>query len=107
MGTVVTPVFLPVIPGRAFAWKGWLLGLFWTAGFIWLNGWFVPEFLLLAIGYLLVLPSLSAFLAMNFTGSSTYTSFSGVIREMKIALPLIALLSATGIVLVLIKGLSG
>lgn len=104
-GTVVTPMLLPFIPGRAFAWKGWLLGLCWTAGLIWFNGWFVPEFLLLAIGYLLVLPSFSAFLAMNFTGSSTYTSFSGVIKEMKLAVPLIALSSVVGIVLVLIKSL--
>lgn len=34
MGTVITPVLLPLIPGRAFAWKGWLLGLLWTAGFV-------------------------------------------------------------------------
>ncbi len=105
-GTVVTPALLPYIPGRAFAWKGWLLGLCWTAWFIWFNGWFVSEFLLLAIGYLLVLPSLSAFLAMNFTGSSTYTSFSGVIKEMKTAVPLIALSSVVGIVLVLTATLS-
>ncbi len=105
-GTVVTPVLLPLIPGRAFAWKGWLLGLCWTAGFVWLNGWFASGFLLLAIGYLLVLPSLSAFLAMNFTGSSTYTSFSGVIKEMKAAVPLIALSSAAGIVLLLIMSLT-
>lgn len=105
-GTVLTPLLLPVIPGRAFAWKGWLLGLLWTAGFAWRSGWFAPESLLLAIGYLLALPALSAFLAMNFTGSSTYTSFSGVIKEMKAAVPLIALLSAAGIVLVLIRRLS-
>lgn len=101
MGTVVTPALLPYIPGRAFAWKGWLLGLCWTAGFIWFNGWFVPGFFLLATGYFLVLPSLSAFLAMNFTGSSTYTSFSGVIKEMKTAVPLIALSSVVGMVLIL------
>lgn len=104
-GTVITPVLLPIIPGRAFAWKGWLLGVLWTAGFIGFNGWFAPQFLLLAIGYLLVLPSLSAYLAMNFTGSSTYTSFSGVIKEMKAAVPLIALSSCAGIVLVLIESL--
>ncbi|NLT96314.1 MAG: acetyl-CoA synthase subunit gamma [Clostridia bacterium] len=104
-GTVITPLLLPAIPGRAFAWKGWLLGLLWTLGFIWYNGWFAPGFLLLAIGYLLVLPSLSAYLAMNFTGSSTYTSFSGVIKEMKIAVPLIALSTVAGIVLVLIESL--
>lgn len=105
-GTVVTPVLLPIIPGRAFAWKGWLLGLCWTAGFLWFNGWFASGSLLLALGYLLVLPSLAAFLAMNFTGSSTYTSFSGVIREMKIAVPLILLSSVAGIVLVLMGILS-
>lgn len=105
-GTVVAPALLPLVPGRAFAWKGWLLGLVWTAGLTWLNGWFVPEFVVRAIGYLLVLPSLSAFLAMNFTGSSTYTSFSGVIREMKIAVPLIALSSVVGILLILINVLS-
>lgn len=105
MGTVITPLLLPFIPGRAFAWKGWLLGLCWTAGFAWFCRWFTPEFLLLTIGYLLVLPSLSAFLAMNFTGSSTYTSFSGVIKEMKAAVPLIALSSVAGIVLVLMNKL--
>ncbi|MGI6154244.1 MAG: mercury methylation corrinoid protein HgcA [Christensenellaceae bacterium] len=104
-GTVITPLLLPVIPGRAFAWKGWLLGLLWTLGFTWYSGWFVSGYLLLAIGYLLVLPSLSAYLAMNFTGTSTYTSFSGVIKEMKIAVPLIALSSVAGIVLLLINSL--
>ena len=105
-GTVITPLFLPLIPGRAFAWKGWLLGLLWTLGWIWYNGWFVSGPFFLVIGYLLVLPSLSAFLAMNFTGSSTYTSFSGVIKEMKIAVPLIALSSVAGIVLLLINSLT-
>ena len=105
-GTVVAPALLPIIPGRAFAWKGWLPGLCWTAGFLWFSGWFVSGPLLLALGYLLLLPSLAAFLAMNFTGSSTYTSFSGVIREMKIAVPLILLSSVAGIVLVLMGILS-
>ena len=102
-GTIVTPVLLPFIPGRAFAWKGWLLGLAWTVGGAWLNGWIVSEFVFLALGYMLFLPALSAFLAMNFTGSSTYTSFSGVIREMKLAVPLIATSSFVGIVLILVN----
>lgn len=104
-GIIITPLLLPVIPGRAFSWKGWLLGLLWTLGFIWYSGWFVSESLLLATGYLLVLPALSAYLAMNFTGSSTYTSFSGVIKEMKIAVPLIAFSSASGLVLLLINSI--
>ncbi len=104
-GTVLTPVFLPAIPGKAFAWKGWLLGFLWALGYIWYSGWLIPGSLLLAIGYLLVLPSLSAYLAMNFTGSSTYTSFSGVIKEMKIAVPLIAISTVAGLVLLLVNSI--
>jgi len=44
--------------------------------------------LLLGVSWLLLIPAFSAFLAMNFTGASTYTSLSGVRREMRWALPL-------------------
>ncbi|NLO97129.1 MAG: acetyl-CoA synthase subunit gamma, partial [Peptococcaceae bacterium] len=75
IGCVLTPVLLPLIPGRAFAWKGWLLGFIWALLVNWLNGWpFNPQYSLLqALGYVLVLPAISAYLALNFTGSSTYT----------------------------------
>jgi len=53
------------------------------------------------------MPSLAAFIAMDFTGSSTYTSFSGVMKEMKISLPLIISFSAIGTLLVLIKSFIG
>jgi acetyl-CoA decarbonylase/synthase complex subunit gamma len=33
-------------------------------------------------------PAIAAYLAMNFTGASTYTSLSGVRKEMKWAVPL-------------------
>jgi hypothetical protein len=48
--------------------------------------------------YLLVLPSISAYLAMNFTGASTYTSLSGVVREMKTALPALIVSAGLGMV---------
>jgi hypothetical protein len=35
-----------------------------------------------------MVPAVSAYLGMNFTGASTYTSLSGVRREMRIAVPL-------------------
>jgi hypothetical protein len=53
----------------------------------------------------LLLPSVSAYLAMNFTGCSTYTSPSGVLKEMRIALPLIAGSAVIGATLTLIQGL--
>ena len=105
VGCVLTPVLLPWIPGRAFAWKGWLLGLIWAVLVNVLNGWpYAPQYhLLRALGYLLILPSVSAFFAMNFTGCSTFTSFSGVLKEMKIALPAIIISIALGTVLILLN----
>ncbi|WP_006718596.1 mercury methylation corrinoid protein HgcA [Desulfitobacterium metallireducens] len=105
IGCVVTPVLLPWIPGRAFAWKGWLLGLIWAVLVNGLNGWpNLPQYSILrALGYLLILPPIAAYYAMNFTGSSTFTSFSGVLKEMKIALPAIIISISLGIVLVLVN----
>jgi len=104
-GCVLTPVLLPLIPGRAFAWKGLLLGLIWAIIVNILNGWpDTPSYSLLrALGYLLILPSISGFLAMNFTGSSTYTSLSGVVKEMKIAVPTFIISISLGCILILVN----
>jgi len=107
IGTVLTPTLLPFIPGKAFAFKGWLLGAIGTAWIAWIYGWFAPPFLLLGIGYMLALPACSAFMAMNFTGASTYTSFSGVIKEMKFAVPVIVLSLVTGVAMILTKTFTG
>jgi hypothetical protein len=56
---------------------------------------------------MLALPAHSAFLALNFTGATTYTSFSGVKKEMKIAVPAIIISTAAGIILLLIKTFTG
>jgi hypothetical protein len=104
-GTFFTPLLLPIIPGKAFAWKGWILGLCWTVFALWLFGWFITGKWLLSIGYLLLLPAVSSFFAMNFTGCSTFTSPSGVLKEMKIALPLIIGAALIGAVLVLIQNI--
>jgi len=101
-GTVVTPILLPFIPGRPFAWKGWLTGLCWTVFILWIFEWFTKDNWLIAIGYLLLLPSVSAYLTMRFTGSSTYTSPSGVTKEMKVALPFIVAMSIIGAAMTLI-----
>jgi len=41
-----------------------------------------------ALSWLLIIPAVAAYLAMNFTGCSTFTSLSGVRKEMRWALPL-------------------
>jgi len=105
VGAFLTPLLLPIIPGRAFSWKGWFLGLIWTGLALWFLGWYAPGSLILAAGYLLLLPAVSAYLALNFTGCSTFTSPSGVEKEMRTALPLIIGASFIGAVLVLISKL--
>ena len=89
-GAVLTPILLPWLPGRAFSIKGLTMGLitaiiigaFLTEIFTNWKDW--PEI----VAWCLLIPSISAFLAMNFTGASTYTSLSGVRKEMKWAVPL-------------------
>lgn len=105
IGCVLMPVLLPLIPGRSFAWKGWFLGFLWAVSVNLLNGWPQdPSYSWVrALGYLLILPSISSYYAMNFTGSSTYTSLSGVIKEMKIAVPGIFISIGIGIILILVN----
>jgi len=85
-GIVITPMILPYIPARSFAMKGFITGLavyillFFTHG--------LGSSLTEILGWFFLITSLSSFVAMNFTGSSTYTSLSGVKKEMKTALPL-------------------
>ena len=100
-GSVVTPALLPYIPGKAFALKGWLAGVACTAGIIGLTGKSKKRNPLLTAGHLLLFPAISSFLAMNFTGASTYTSPSGVQKEMKKAVPFIVGAAAVGAALTL------
>ena len=96
VGIVLVPALLPYIPGRALAWKGWVLGIIWAFVYVILvtpsANWSQNA------AYLLGIPAITAFLGMNFTGSTTYTSLSGVVKEMGIALPLIIASAALGLI---------
>jgi len=102
-GCLITPLLLPWIPGRAFSFKGFLTGLLWAVGVNFINGLpGTPVYgWLKAAAFLLVLPAVSAYLALNFTGTSTYTSLTGVDKEMKYALPAIFLATLAGIALLI------
>lgn len=97
-GAVLTPALLPWIPGRMFSIKGALLGLLWAG--ILVNA--SAPGILGAVAYFLLLPAIAAFLAMNFTGASTYTSFSGVKKEMSQTVPPILTAGILGTILLLI-----
>jgi hypothetical protein len=55
--------------------------------------------------YLLVMPPVTAYLALNFTGSTTFTSRSGVEREIFTYVPVMAYVFGAGVVLTLVFGL--
>jgi hypothetical protein len=85
-GAVATPALLPWIPGRAFALKGAIVGVLSAAGIIAL---FQGDLQFLgALALVLWTTAVSSYLAMNFTGSTPFTSPSGVEKEMRKALPL-------------------
>jgi hypothetical protein len=94
-GLTLVPALLPWLPGRAFSAKGAVIGLLTGTG------------LCVAASHGLVekssvmLLSLSAcsFLGLMFTGSTPYTSMSGVRKEMARALPLQLAGAVAGLVL--------
>ncbi|MBI5576148.1 MAG: acetyl-CoA synthase subunit gamma [Deltaproteobacteria bacterium] len=97
-GAVLGPILLPWLPGRAFSAKGAALGLVLVAGIgawdIFRNGGVASW--LHAAAWMAITPALTSFVVMNFTGASTFTSLSGVRREMRFALPLQVAAAAIG-----------
>lgn len=88
IAAVILPVLLPFIPFRAFSLKGLLLGILWSIACI-LNSktyLFTPGILSFAANSLIIC-SITSYLGLNFTGSTTYTSLSGVVKETKITFP--------------------
>jgi hypothetical protein len=103
-GVVLFPILLPWLPTSDFSVKGFILGVvvalpFAAAAFLgkpdaawWsrVGG---------GLTYLLALPPVTAFIALNFTGSTPFTSKSGVKREMFAYIPVMAWSFGIGIVL--------
>ncbi len=89
-GAIFVPTLLPWLPGRSFATKGaWigLIGLATLGYFAFGQSGLFPNWAV-AVSLLLFIPVVTSFVGMNFTGASTYTSLSGVIKEMSLAVPL-------------------
>jgi len=85
-GTIVTPLALPWLPTRSFAVKGAIVGVLWSLLFLAVTGWRG----IVAAATVLLVSAVSSFLALNFTGSTPYTSRSGVKREMRLSMPVMA-----------------
>ena len=99
VGSILAPMLLPWIPGRSLAFKGWILGALYTVAFSLL----LQEATVPMIVHLLVLPAISSFISLNFTGATTYTSLSGVVKEMQYTLPLLAISVIAGLALKIVS----
>lgn len=100
-GTILAPILLPWLPGRAFSTKGFVTGLAVAIVLALARSSSVSGLsgTLEIAGWLLIIPAISAYLAMNFTGASTYTSLSGVRKEMRWAVPMQIAGAGLGLVL--------
>lgn len=102
-GTVLFPVFLFCLPTADFSSKGYILGFLAALPFAIVHflrsagDWWVR--LLGSLPILLILPVVTAFIALNFTGATTFTSPSGARREIFKYVPVMAWLFGSGIVL--------
>ena len=85
-GGGITPALLPWLPGRSFSLKGAAAGAVVAAGAVALAGARLSPAAKVAL--LAGVPAASSYAAMNFTGSSSITSPSGVEFEMRRAMPL-------------------
>jgi hypothetical protein len=106
-GVVLFPILLPWIPTRDFSSKGFILGGLVVLPFalkIFLRNPDATWWLRLgaALTFLLSLPPVTAFITLNFTGSTTFTSQTSVRREMFRYIPVMARMFGIGIVLTLV-----
>ena len=88
---VSIPALLPWLPGRALSTKGFWFGAATAVPIVaggYSSGFPIGGDAPTLAAWALIVPCLGSFLAMNFTGATTYTSLSGVTREMRRAVPI-------------------
>jgi hypothetical protein len=101
-GAFITPVLLPYIPFSSFAVKGWIVGIAAVVGAVLF---FRPPPLrnvLLLASTFVFFPALSSYIALQFTGSTTFTGMSGVKKELRIAIPLYSAAAAVSLILTVV-----
>ena len=109
-GTVLFPAFLPYIPTQDFSTKGLILGLIVAIPFAlpfgtnttlpsWANA-------AGAAAALLIIPAVVAYFALNFTGCTTFTSRTGVKKEIFRYVPVMALMVGAGVAIGIALGIS-
>lgn len=94
-GVVLFPVFLPWIPTSDFTSKGLILGILMSLPFAFLShdsgsGSSIWPSILHSASYVMLMSPGVAYLSLGFTGSTTFTSRTGVRREILTYIPILA-----------------
>jgi len=105
LGVIVFPIILPILPFRYFSVKGALLGTAWYSALLFRTFWHQGNGILISMGSGLLIISITSWIALNFTGSTTFTSYSGVKKEMDLGLLPIVMCVGVGLVLLLISAI--
>jgi hypothetical protein len=109
-GTVLFPALLPYIPTQDLSTKGLILGglvaIPFAASFASMSGFPSWANALAGVTALLIIPAVTAYFALNFTGCTTYTSRTGVKKEIFRYVPVMAALAGLGISTGIILGVS-
>ncbi len=100
-GAFLTPALLPFVPSRSFAVKGWIMGIAVMLAATPLVGRAAGYDSLVGLSSWILFPALSSYLALQFTGSTTYTGISGVKKELKYGIPVYIGAAAVSVVLVI------
>jgi len=107
-GTVLFPVLLPFIPTHDLSTKGLILGVIaaipFSISFAIYSVMPLRVNVLASLVPLLIMPAVTAYLALNFTGCTTFTSRTGVKKEIYRYVPVIALMAGSGILILVLLG---
>lgn len=99
-GSFAAPLLLPWLPTRSFAVKGGVTGIIAGALFCRFAG---IESIAYSAAAIMLISAVSSFMMLNFTGSTPFTSRSGVKKEMKWALPVQAGALLAGVAMIALR----
>lgn len=103
LGSMIFPLLLPLLPFRSFSIKGAVLGAAFGLWVSFNSKLFMFSHSPLSIcGIFILVTCLTSYTSFNFTGSTTFTSFSGVKKESRIFIPAALAAASLGVLLYII-----
>ncbi len=104
ISAIVFPIMLPILPFRSFSLNGFILSLILSLVIIVLRtSLYLGINQVYILGYLMLLNAMMVNVSLSFTGSTNFTSFSGVVKETLWTLPSCIILSLFGLTLAIVS----